>query len=87
MEYNNQKLKPEDVVTLSGISDVGNKWLEDNGTEYEVVKYETWDKNRVLLRSIKVDCKESLFWIGMYPNPSNNLKIEKRKKGKKWKKI
>ena len=81
MSYNNKIVKTGDILTLSGISDIGNKWIKDNGVEYEVVKFETWDKNRALLRSLKEDCKKKLIWIGMYPHSSRNLKIEKIKCG------
>ena len=76
MKWNGKNLELGDLVTLSGKSDFGKSFVNENGFDYEIVKTEKWGEYRLLLRSLKKDCETGLVWIGLLPE-SRNLKIEK----------
>jgi len=76
MKWNGKNLELGDLVTLSGKSDFGKSFVEENGSEYEIVTTEQWGEYRMLLRTVKEDCETGLVWIGLIPE-SRNLKIEK----------
>tara|TARA_Y100000741_G_scaffold302332_1_gene243984 strand:- start:454 stop:702 length:249 start_codon:yes stop_codon:yes gene_type:complete len=76
MKWNGKNLELGDLVTLSGKSDFGKSFVEENGSEYEIVTTEKWGEYRMLLRAVKEDCETGLVWIGLMPE-SRNLKIEK----------
>tara|TARA_Y100001937_G_scaffold42057_1_gene59628 strand:- start:508 stop:771 length:264 start_codon:yes stop_codon:yes gene_type:complete len=76
MKWNGKSLNTGNLVTLSGKSEFGKTFIEQNGTEYEIVKTEKWGEYRLLLKSLKENCETGLVWIGLLPE-SRNLKIEK----------
>ena len=75
-ELKKDELKKDDKINLSGKTDFGKSFVEENGSEFEVVKVQTWSEHQVLLRTIKENCEIGLIWINLYPE-SQNFKIHK----------
>ena len=69
-------LNRNDIITLSGKTDFGKKFIEENGSQYEVVKFQTWGEHQILIRAKKENCEIGLLWINFLPT-SKNFKIYK----------
>jgi hypothetical protein len=69
-------LNRNDIIILSGKTDFGKKFVEENGSEYEVVKFQTWGEHQILIRAIKENCEIGLIWINFLPT-SKNFEIYK----------
>ena len=72
-------IKEKDIITLSGKTDFGKSFVKENGSEYEIVKVQTWGEHQLLLRTVKQDCDIGLIWINLLPE-SKNFNIEKVRK-------
>tara|TARA_Y100001963_G_scaffold136798_1_gene199808 strand:- start:264 stop:497 length:234 start_codon:yes stop_codon:yes gene_type:complete len=64
-------LKRNDIITLSGKTDFGKKFVKENGSEFEVVKFQTWGEHQILLRTVKENCEIGLIWINFLPESRN----------------
>ena len=67
-------MKKDDKITLSGKTKFGKSFINENGTEFQVVKVQTWGEHQLLLRTLKEDCEIGLIWINLLPE-STNFKI------------
>tara|TARA_Y100000593_G_C4296810_1_gene331103 strand:- start:1391 stop:1627 length:237 start_codon:yes stop_codon:yes gene_type:complete len=72
----NPLLERGDRITLSGKTDFGKSFVKENGSEFEVVKVQTWGEHQLLLRALKEDCEIGLIWINLFPT-SRNFQISK----------
>jgi hypothetical protein len=71
-------IKINDKISLSGKTDFGKSFIKENGSEFEVVKVQTWGEHQLLLRTVKADCEIGLIWINLLPE-SRNFKINNKK--------
>ena len=71
-------IKKDDKITLSGKTDFGKSFIKENGSEFEVVKVQTWGEHQLLLRTVKENCEIGLIWIKLLPE-SINYKINNKK--------
>ena len=71
-------IKKDDKITLSGKTDFGKSFIKENGSEFEVVKVQTWGEHQLLLRTVKENCEIGLIWINLLPE-SRNFKINNKK--------
>ena len=68
-------IKRNDVITLSGKTKFGKSFVKENGSKFEVVKFETWAEHQLLIRALKEDCEIGLIWINFLPESKNfNIK-------------
>ena len=65
-----------DKIVLDGKTKFGKSFIEENGSEFEIVKVQTWYEHQLLIRAIKKDCEIGLIWINFFPT-SKNFKIYK----------
>ena len=68
-------IKINDKIHLSGKTDFGKSFVNENGNEFEVVKVQTWGEHQLLLRTVKKNCEIGLIWINLLPE-SRNFKIK-----------
>ena len=71
-------IKKDDKITLSGKTDFGKSFIKENGSEFQVVKVQTWGEHQLLLRTVKENCEIGLIWINLLPE-SRNFKINNKK--------
>ena len=69
-------IKKDDIIILSGKTKFGRTFIEENGSEFEVAKVQTWGEHQLLLKTIKEKCEIGLIWINLMPE-STNFKIKK----------
>ena len=69
-------IKKSDIIVLSGKTDFGKSFVKENGSEFEIVKVQTWGEHQLLLRTVKEECDIGLIWINLLPE-SKNFNIEK----------
>ena len=71
------KLKKDDVIILSGKTDFGKSFVEENGSNFEIVKVMTWGEHQLLIRALKENCEIGLIWINLLPESKNfNIKLK-----------
>jgi len=71
------ELQPKDIIYLSGKTEFGKSFVKENGTKFEVVKFQTWGEHQILIRALKEDCEIGLLWINFLPKSKNfNIKID-----------
>ena len=46
------KLKKDDVIILSGKTEFGKSFIKENGTKFEVVKFQRWHEHQLLIKPI-----------------------------------
>ena len=68
---NKQILNREDKIVLSGKTNFGKSFVEENGSEFEVVKFQTWGEHQILIRALKENCEIGLIWINFLPTSKN----------------
>jgi hypothetical protein len=64
-------IKKDDVIILSGKTEFGKSFVKENGTEFEVVKFQKWHEHQLLIKPIKENCEISLIWINLLPESTN----------------
>ena len=64
---------------LKGKTDFGKSFVKENGSKFEVVKFQTWGEHQILIRAIKENCEIGLIWINFFPT-SKNFEIYKDEK-------
>tara|TARA_Y100001963_G_C6757852_1_gene437881 strand:- start:292 stop:522 length:231 start_codon:yes stop_codon:yes gene_type:complete len=69
------KINAEDIVTLSGRTDFGKSFIEENGSDFKVIKLQTWAEHQLLLTPMDGDSEIKYIWINLLPK-SRNFKIE-----------
>ena len=47
------KIKTGDIIILSGKTEFGKSFVKENGTEFEVIKFQTWHEHQLLIKPIK----------------------------------
>ncbi len=70
---NNLGVNIGDKIILSGKTGFGKSFIEENGSEFEVVKVMTWAEHQLLLRCLKEDCEIGLIWINFGLTSSRNF--------------
>ena len=48
-----KKIKEGDIVILSGKTEFGNSFVKENGTEFEIIKFQRWHEHQLLIKPIK----------------------------------
>ena len=66
----------EDKITLKGKTEFGESFTEENGSEFQVVKVQTWGEHQLLIRALKENVEIGLIWINLFPT-SRNFEIYK----------
>ena len=70
-------IKKDDVIILSGKTDFGKSFVEENGSNFEIVKVMTWGEHQLLIRALKENCEIGLIWINLLPESKNfNIKLK-----------
>ena len=69
-------MKRDDKIILSGKTDFGKSFVEENGIEFQVVKVQTWGEHQLLIRALKQNVEIGLIWINLFPT-SRNFEIYK----------
>ena len=69
-------LKKDDIIFLSGKTEFGKSFIEENGNEFQILKIQTWGEYQLLLRTQKENAEISMIWINLLPE-SKNFNIKK----------
>tara|TARA_R110002072_G_scaffold267264_1_gene426283 strand:- start:2 stop:241 length:240 start_codon:yes stop_codon:yes gene_type:complete len=65
------KIKTGDIIILSGKTEFGKSFVKENGTEFEVIKFQTWHEHQLLIKPIKENREIGLMWINVLPESTN----------------
>ena len=65
------KLKALDTIVLSGKTEFGKSFIEENGTHYKVIKLQTWDEHQLLLSPLMDNTEIQTIWINLLPQSRN----------------
>lgn len=69
----------EDKITLKGKTEFGESFVSENGSEFIVVKVQTWGEHQLLIKALKENVEIGLIWINLFPI-SKNFEIYKDNK-------
>ena len=64
-------IKREDKIKLDGKTEFGKSFIKENGSEFEVVKVQTWGEHQLLIRALKENVEIGLIWINLFPTSKN----------------
>ena len=65
------ELKALDTIVLSGRTEFGKSFIEENGNRYKVIKLQTWDEHQLLIAPLKENTEIQTIWINLLPKSTN----------------